>query len=221
MNILVVSAHPDDETIGMGGTLLKLSKTNNVYWLIMTKAFFPKWSKGYIKNKEREIKKVASFYNFKKTFHAKFKTACLSLYSQQDITDKISSVCKETKPDIIFSPPLYDCHLDHELTTNAVISVVRPWNGFNVSKVVSYEIPVTTVFSDIKTKTQVFNLFEDISSQFKKKLDIMSFYKTELKTFPHPRSLKGLEIIAKERGLRSGFEYSESFSLLYARNILQ
>lgn len=218
MNILIISAHPDDETIGMGGTILKLARANQVYWQIMTRAFYPKWSRRYIASKEKEIESVGEYYGIKRTFVGKFKAASLSSYPQQEICENISTVLKKVKPTVVYVPPLSDCHTDHEITANALLSVARPWNGYDVERIYSYELPVTTSYSEIKGDYSPYNCFENITSEIGKKLIAMDIYKTELKTLPHPRSLAGLKTFAQERGLRSGYTYAEAFRLLYARN---
>lgn len=216
MRVLIISAHPDDETIGMGGTIFKLkSEGAKLYWLVMTRAFNPHWSKSAVAEKLEEVKKIAKFYKFDGFFHAKYKAASLSTYPQYQIVDPIAKVIEEFKPQTVYLPPLRDIHDDHEIVANAGIAATR-YKDY-IEKVFSYEIPVTTVFSKICKSETNYIYFVDVSNYFKEKLTAMDLYHSELKTLPHPRSIDGLKIIARERGLQSGFEYAECFSLLFAR----
>ena len=217
MNILIISAHPDDETIGMGGTIAKLkSQKHKLSWLVLTRAFSPHWPKSIVAKKLEEARKVAKFYKFDGFYHAKFKAASLSTYPQYQVIDVISKIIEEFKPQFTYLPPLLDIHEDHEIVAKAGLVACRYRS--NIERVFSYEIPVTTVFPKIRRSEINYNCFVDISDFIEKKLEAMSLYKTELKTLPHPRSREGLKILARERGLVSSFEYAESFSLLFARD---
>src|SRR3989344_2958741 len=216
MRILIVSAHPDDETIGMGGTIAKFkNQEHKLFWLVLTRAFSPRWSKSIVARKLDEAKEVAKFYKFDGFYHAKFKAASLSIYPQHQIIDSTTKIVEKIKPQIVYLPPLVDMHDDHEIAAKAGLIAAR-YKNF-IEKVFSYEIPVTTLFSKIRASQTDYNYFVDISDFIDTKVMAMRLYKTELKTFPHPRSTEGLKILARERGLVSGFEYAERFRLLFAR----
>ena len=65
--------------------------------------------------------------------------------------------------------------------------------------------------SNTETKQFSPNFYNNISNQFKKKMKSIQFYKSEIKKWPHPRSLKGIEYLARLRGGQVGCEYAESF----------
>lgn len=217
MNILIISAHPDDETIGMGGTIFKLkSQGHKIYWLILTRGFTPKWSIEVITKKFEEVEAVGKFYGFEKIWHAQFKAASLATYAQHEISDEIFKAMKESGAETIYIPPLIDVHQDHEIAASATL-VAAKQIGSKVNKILSFEIPVTSKATEAKKNAQKFDYFVNVDSYFKKKLEAMKLYKSELKKLPHARSLEGLKILARERGLHAGFEYAECFCLVLAK----
>jgi len=100
--VLIVAVHPDDETLGCGGTLLKhKAKGDEIYWLICTS--LPK-NHSYYEKREEEIKKVASLYNFDGVYNLEFETMRVDEYSMSELIGKISNVINEIKPNIIYLP---------------------------------------------------------------------------------------------------------------------
>lgn len=210
-NILIISAHPDDETIGMGGTMLKHKKAgDSLFWLIMTRATSPRWSDEYRAKKEKEIAKVANFFGIKKIFSANLPTAELNTVPNADLCDIISKAIRETKPTTVYCPPPKDINRDHAITFEAARVAVRTVHGNPVKELIAYEIPTTTRFCD-QDSFFVPNCYIDVSKEFKKKLQAFKIYATENRVFPHPRSPQGLEILARERGLACGADFAECF----------
>jgi LmbE family N-acetylglucosaminyl deacetylase len=212
--ILIISAHPDDETIGMGGTMLKHKKAGDaLYWLITTSATKPRWSDAYISQKEGEIARVAKFFGMKKTFSAGFPAIELNTVPTADLCEAVSKVIRDVKPDVVYCPPPEDINNDHAAAFNAARVSVRGLSDNPVKEFLAYEIPTTTRFCD-NNSFFVPNCYVDVSKEFKKKLQAFALYKTENRKFPHPRSPKGLEIAARERGLALSADYAEAFIIV-------
>ena len=94
MVILVVSTHPDDETLGCGGTLLKHKANNDeIHWLIATDI---KESEGYsvsvIKKRDNEINKVGCLFGFASINKLELTTTKVDEYSMSELITKISSL---------------------------------------------------------------------------------------------------------------------------------
>lgn len=215
-DILIISAHPDDETIGMGGTLLKLREAGSVlHWLIVTKGKEPQWSKEFLEEKEHEIVSVASFFGFAETIWLDFPTVALNTVPGGDVAAAISKVIARIRPSIVYAPPKHDVNADHRAVFEATEVAVRSLPNSPVREFLSYEIPTTTRFGSAEAGTYFLpNYYVDISAQFSRKIDAFKLYRDEIRNFPHPRSLEGLEILAKERGLAIGCEYAEAFQIM-------
>ena len=209
MKILVIAPHPDDEVLGCGGTIKKYSELgNDVYLCVVTKAYTPDWSQSFIKNREKEIKCATKFLGIKETVFLDFPTVKLDTISQKKLNDSISKCVQKFKPDIVFSPFYKDINKDHKLISEAVMVITRPKLNSTIKKVLFYEI--------LSGAESVFipNFYEDISDYLKNKLKAMECYKSELKNYPHPRSLEGIKVLAQKRGMESGVEAAEAFMLL-------
>ncbi len=212
--ILIVSAHPDDEVIGMGGTMKKHQKAGDeLYWLIMTDAAGEQWSDAYRAQKEKEVKLVADFFRIKKVFRAGFPAMALNTISTADMCEAVTKSLEETKASIVYSPPPKDINTDHANVFDAVRVAVRGLPSSYVKEFIAYEIPTTTRFCD-DTSFFVPNCYVDISKEIKEKVRALNVYKTEVRAFPHPRSPQGLEIAARERGLALGVECAEAFKII-------
>ena len=212
MTILVIACHPDDEVIGVGGTILKeVAKGTDVYVQIITKAWEPKWDENTVKEKRREVEKVHSFLGIRKTFFADFLTTKLDSLSESSLVDSITNVMTEVQPNIVYTHNPYEIHKDHKITYSATMAAVRPLPNSKVKKVLLYEIPFVTWKSNSVYNHP--NVYENISKYLDKKIEAMSMYKTELRDFPHPRSREGLKIISQYRGLEVGMQAAEAFYL--------
>ena len=112
-NILVLAPHPDDETLGCGGSILKhVAEGANVFWCIFTTL---SKSHNYFKEREKEILKVSKSYKFKKIYKMNFLTAKLDSYSKDEIINELKKVIKSCKPSLIYCPFSDDAHSDHRI----------------------------------------------------------------------------------------------------------
>ncbi len=211
--ILVVAVHPDDETLGCGGTLLKhKAKGDKVHWLICTNL-----NKNHIYHvkREKEIQKVSKLFNFDSVHQLKFETKKIDHYSISQIIDEISKVIKYLKPNTIYLPFKEDIHTDHKKIFEAAYSCTKSFRFKYINKIYMMETLSETEFSpSIKESTFIPNTFVDISKYINKKVQIMKIYKSEIDNHPFPRSETSIKALASFRGSSSGCKFAESFVLL-------
>jgi LmbE family N-acetylglucosaminyl deacetylase len=215
--IIVISPHPDDETLGCGGTILKHSADGDtIHWLIVTSMSEKQgFSPQAIKQRHEEIESVAQMYGFETTHNLNFPTTRLDEMSLGDIINAISKVLLEIKPHTVYLPNRSDVHSDHKIVFHAAWSCCKTFRFPFIRRVLMYEIPSETDFAPALPETSFFpNIFSDISPHLERKIEIMREYKGELKEHPFPRSEHNIRSLATVRGATAGVEYAEAFTLL-------
>jgi len=207
MNILIISPHGDDEVLGCGGTIKKHTLNgDDVYLCIVTVPTLPKWDSKYIANRKNEISSSSKILGIKAHMELGYNTTELDNYSASDIIDNLVKVKNDTHPDIVYIPFYGDLHQDHRTLFNMCMIAFK-----DINKIISYETLSETELGINSFKP---NLYVDIKSTMKYKLEAMKCYKSELKEYPHCRSIKGIENLAMKRGNEVGLEYAESFILI-------
>lgn len=217
MKILVISPHPDDETLGCGGTLLKFrDEGDSIYWLIIT--VMKKelgFSRETINEKEKEIAKVSKLYNFKDIVNLRLTETKIDTLSMSYLVPKIYTCISKLKPDTIFVNNRSDIHKDHNVVFKAAINATKPFRSNFVRRIFMYEtISETDLVPPLIENIFLPNVFVNISKYIEKKLEIMENYKTEIMDYPLSRSLSSIKALARLRGSQIGVEYAEAFMLL-------
>ncbi|MDO8530237.1 MAG: PIG-L deacetylase family protein [bacterium] len=219
MRILVIAPHPDDEVLGCAGTIKKHTKAGDTVSLcIVTKPYTPDWTQEYIENKQKEIKNSCAVLGIKEVHFLDFPTVKLDTVGQKNLNDAIADCVKRVNPQILFIPFWQDINNDHRLVSEAGLVAARPRPGISIKKVLAYEALSETEWgiNQAEKLEDVFlpNYYEDIGQFIESKKEAMSCYASELKEYPHPRSLEGIEILAKKRGMEAGLLYAEAFKLV-------
>ncbi len=220
MKILVISPHPDDETLGCGGTILKHKNMGDkVHWLIITNVDVENgWDKDIVDKRQKEIDTVAEMYGFEKTFKLNYPTAKLDIIPIQEIIKSMSGIILEIEPEIIYLSNRSDVHTDHQITFKATCSCTKNFRYPFIRKILMYETLSETEFSpSLQENSFIPNVFVDITKYFDEKLEIFKIYKSEVMEGQSPRSLKVIKAFNKYRGSRIGKEYAESFQLIFER----
>lgn len=212
--ILVIAPHPDDEVLGCGGTIKKyVKKGDDVYLCIVTKAYTPDWSEKYIRQKANEIIKANQFLGIKKTYNLNYPALRLDTIPQKELNDAMIKIVQEIQPDVIYFPHGGDlCH-DHRLVFEATLVAARPKQGCFVKRLLSYETLSETEWGQ-QFAPFVPNVYEDIAEEIETKIKAMKIYKSELKKFPHPRSVETIRTLARRRGSEAGLKSAEAFMLI-------
>jgi len=216
VKVLVIAAHPDDEVMGAGGTIAKhVRQRDEVYLCIVTKAYTPDWSEETIKEKRKEAIKASSILGIKKTYFCELPTVMLDTLPQKELNKKISDVVKKVRPDTIYTTHKGDINSDHRLVFEATMVAVRPVSDYLISRVLSYELLSSTDWAPpFPERMFIPNVYVDISETLETKIKAMSVYKTELREYPHPRSIEAIAIQAKRRGTDIQVEAAEAFMLM-------
>lgn len=220
--VLVVAAHPDDEILGVGATISKMVKNGYyAYALIMAEGQTSRWSnradadKTVLKNLHSNTLKAADCIGYKKVIFADFPDNQMDSIDLLDITKFIEKYVDELKPEIVFTHHEGDLNIDHQLTARATLTATRPIGDYSVKKVYEFETVSSTEWN-FGNKEEGFypNYFVDINDTFNNKIKAMKCYTSELRDFPHPRSLQMLEAEAARWGAYVGLDKAEAFELV-------
>ena len=215
----MISAHPDDEALGCAGTIIMHSKAGDiVHQLFISDG---ESSRKNISNKSiiKKIKqrkdlanKAAKIMGIKITQFLDLpdnKLDTIPLLSIiQPIEDKINSF----KPHIIYTHSNIDLNIDHQIVSRAVLTACRPIKNQTVKEIYFFEVLSSTNWCQNSLEFLP-NHFVDISKFINLKLDVLRIYKNEMRPFPHPRSIEGVKVLAKFRGMNIGATAAEAFVL--------
>jgi len=214
MKILVLAPHPDDEVVGCGGTIAKYAKKRDeVYLCIVTKGYTPDWSEKVLKNRPKEVEKVNKILGIRKTYFLDFPTVKLDTISQKKLNDSIFEVVAQVKPEIVYMPHKGDLNKDHRLVFEATLVATRPVGEHKVRKMLSYETLSSTEWGN-PIAVFIPNVYIDVSETIERKIEAMKVYESEMKPYPHPRSLEVVDALAKKRGSEVGVKCAEAFMLI-------
>jgi LmbE family N-acetylglucosaminyl deacetylase len=131
-----------------------------------------------------------------------------------DIIKVVEALISEHHPKLVFTHQVGDVNIDHRRLHEAVVTACRPQAGHSVKTLLCFEVPSSTEWQ-LPNAMQVFapNWFVDISTTLTRKVAALEAYATELRSWPHPRSLKGVEHLAHWRGATVGVDAAEAFIL--------
>lgn len=220
MKTIVIAPHPDDEVLGVGGTLLRRKAEGaKVAWLIVTNISVETgWNQERVDQRADEIKRVAELFGFDEVFALNFPTTQLDRIPMNELVGKMSEVFKSFEPEELFVPHSSDVHTDHRIVFDAVASCTKWFRYPYIKRVLAYETLSETDFCIDASNSFRPNVFLDIEPFLIDKLRAMDIYTSELGEFPFPRSHEAVRALATLRGAASGFISAEAFELLRERS---
>jgi LmbE family N-acetylglucosaminyl deacetylase len=214
---LVVAPHPDDETLGCGGTVLRhVANGDTVHWLIVTDM---RVEHGYgdsvVAKRQAEIRRVAESAGFAGVHNLGFPPGQLDVQAKRDLVVAIGDVVREVSPTALYVPFRGDVHSDHAVVFDAVAACSKWFRYPSIRSVLCYETLSETDFG-LNPEGSRFapNWFVDITEYLERKVQIAEMYKGELDEFPFPRSATAIRALASVRGAACGCRAAESFMLL-------
>lgn len=215
--VAVVAPHPDDETLGCGGTLLKhIACGDSVHWIIFTSISTALgFTEERVRARQDEIRRVADSYCFAGTHCLDFPTMQLDRVPKSDLVGALGAIVKQLGVHTLYVPYRNDAHSDHASVFDACAACTKTFRYPSVRSVRAYETLSETEFG-VKPEDPGFrpNLLVDVSNFLERKLEIMSIFASEMAPFPFPRSDVALRAQAQLRGIQCGATAAEAFMLL-------
>ena len=217
MRIAVLAPHPDDETLGCGGALLRhRHEGDETYWIIgtgITKEYG--FDKELIEKRDKEIEEVANAFQFQDVLRLNLPTTRVDEISMSDLISRISAVFNKIQPEILYLPFKFDIHSDHRKLFDAAFSCTKTFRYPSIKKILMMETISETDFAPALSQSAfVPNVFVNISEFIDKKIEIMKIFASEIKKHPFPRNEQTMRSLAMLRGAQSGVDFAEGFMLL-------
>ena len=222
--VVIVAAHPDDEILGCGGTIVKhIKKGDKVSSIILSKGVTSRYDKetkklkisNYKKKLNTETIKANKVIGVKNIFIEDLPDNNFDSVNLLDIIKILEKYFKKIKPTVIYTHSNVDLNIDHQIVFRAVITASRPKPLNTIKKIFSFEIPSSTDWSfGHNTKNFSPNYFVNIEKEINKKLKALKQYKSEMTKFPNSRSLENIKNLSLVRGSTVGFKAAEAFEIV-------
>ena len=224
MTTLVIVAHPDDEVLGCGGTIARLTQEgHNAYIAILGEGITSRYQhqeeadQAQIKALHACTRQVAELLGAKDLFLRNLPDNRFDIVPLLDVIKIIEDLLKRLQPQVIYTHHGGDLNIDHMITHRAVLTATRPMVGCPVKEIYAFEVPSSTdwAFGQFQPVFRP-NVFVDINATLETKLKAMELYDSEARQFPHPRSPEALRALARRWGSVVGCEAAEAFELIRA-----
>jgi LmbE family N-acetylglucosaminyl deacetylase len=220
MRILIVAGHPDDEALGCGGTLAAHVERGDVVDILflsegVTSRSEPGKQKDWsdeINHREDLALKASKIFGCNLPKFLRHPNLRMRDLPMLDIVKQVDEVIRERQPEVVYTHHVGDMNSDHAVTAEAVLTACRPRPDLSVSTILAFEVPSSTEWSS-PAVAPPFNptYFVDISRHMEKKLIALKCYDFEMRSFPHPRSERGIKALAEYRGSMVGKEFVEAY----------
>ena len=207
--ILIIAAHPDDETLGCGATIYNLSKNNHIHLLTFTDGVGSR--RNGENNRNSKLEKISKILGIDKFNVGSFPDNEMDTVSLLDLCKFIESNVNYT-PDLIFTQFIGDLNIDHQLVTKAVLTAFRPQYGDKM-KIYSYSVTSSTEYNPF-SYFDGNSYFEVLQEDVNKKLEALKIYNKEMRPYPHSRSYENVVNLMKVWGSEVGLLYCEKFKLI-------
>jgi len=218
VRVLVLAAHPDDETLGVGGTMAHhINRGDEVQVCILTDGVTARH--GHTRLQEERAIEACGVLGVDDVVFYGLPDQRLDAMPLIDLIQPIEESVKAFKPDIVYTHFNQDANQDHRTTFHASMVATRPTGGNGVKRVLCYEAASSTEWAaPLAGNVFAANVFVDITTSLAKKLEAMKMYasthESEVRPYPHPRSFEAIETYAKRHGIVVGYKAAEPFMLV-------
>jgi LmbE family N-acetylglucosaminyl deacetylase len=219
MRVLVFAAHPDDEVLGMGGTLaLHTSAGDVVRTICMTDGASAQYPDEPEKReiKQGEAKRASAAVGVDDYVHLDLPNIGLREVSHRELNGVVEAQVLEFRPEVIYTIHP-DVNADHVALFESVAVAARTRAGTTVERFLTYAASSSVEWTSLPTRPFVPNWYVDISDTVDRKCAAFDEYTTEQRPYPHPRNARALRALAEATGVAVGYDFAEAFVLVRAR----
>lgn len=218
-NVLVVAPHPDDEVLGVGGSVLRhLAAGDAVHVVICTRGEASDFGAEQVQRVQSEAREVHRFLGVTGSHFLDLPAAKLDTLATVKINSVLKPVFDSVKPETVYLPHPGDVHRDHQVVFQSAMVCCRPLGDSPPARILTYEtVSETDWFAAPITPAFTPNVFVEITEHLQRKLEACAKYASQMQSPPHQRSLEGLRALAATRGNAVGFHYAEAFMLIRER----
>ncbi len=223
MKVLVVAAHPDDETLGSGGYAAKLIRQGHeVNWLILGEGTTSRVAdrtqvgRAELRSQSDDCLRAASIIGVRSVTQLEFPDNRFDSVDLLDVTKSIEAQIAKREPAVVITHHRGDLNIDHRVTHQAVLTATRPVPGSTIHTVLAFEVQSATEWGFNAENNFVPSVFVDISDTIDLKMAALGEYRSEMREFPHPRSETAVRALATLRGSTVGVSAAEAFELVRA-----
>ncbi|MDD3311831.1 PIG-L deacetylase family protein [Pseudodesulfovibrio sp.] len=219
--VLAVAAHPDDETLGCGGTLARLAAQGaEVVIILLGEGPTSRLDSDAAASRSgaaRSAGKAASILNATELILGNMPDNRFDSVPLLDLVQFIEKSTREFDPDIIFTHHAGDLNIDHSLTHRAVMTAFRPLPGKTARTILGFEVLSSTEYAPPGAGPQFTpQVYVNVADQLDRKIEALGAYEEELQPWPHPRSAQAIQALAALRGSQCGCIAAEAFMLYRA-----
>ena len=220
MSVLCIAAHPDDEVLGVGGTLARhAANGDNVHICILSDGVTSRYEETVaadeeIQQRQQRAKRAAETLGATVSLHG-FPDNSFDTVPLLDIVQTIEQEIADHNPNIVYTHHYGDLNIDHELTCRATITATRPLPDSDLDRVLAFETLSASEWS-VPSPNNAFQptSFVDISDYLDIKTEALSVYETELREPPHPRTVDTVQKNAEVWGSKAGVSAAEPFEVI-------
>ena len=219
--ILVIAAHPDDELLGLGGTIRRLANEGKeIHAVIMAEGITSRSDKrddadkSQLEELKKDAEQAAKVVGYDSIEFCGMPDNRMDEVDLLDIIKVITRFIEKYHPDTVFTHHHGDLNIDHRRTCEAVLTACRPTGGCPVKRIYAFETPSSTEWNYTYGEPFTPNVFFDVTETLESKVEGMACYRSESTVFPHPRSGEALRSLGKYRGSNIGVPMAEAFMLL-------
>lgn len=217
--VLVVAAHPDDEVLGCGATIAKHRQAGDeVHVVILAEGLTSRGDTGQdfsedLTRLRASAEKAHRILGSSSLELQRLPDNRMDSVDLLDIVKVVEAAIAQRQPSIVYTHHGGDLNIDHQKTHEAVLTACRPQPNGLVKKLLFFEVASSTDWQSYQSAPFVPNWFVDISSTLPLKMQALQAYQSEMRAWPHARSIEALEHLAKWRGASVGVNAAEAFML--------